>query len=79
MGNIQDEKRQTVVQVLPDGVSDEAEFAQEFTRKEHALGFWEAMRRHWPAVAWASFMNLVGNYYICSVEEQLLTCHRRPF
>ncbi|GAQ42875.1 hypothetical protein AtubIFM55763_009303 [Aspergillus tubingensis] len=58
MGNIQDEKRQTVVQVLPDGVSDEAEFAQEFTRKEHALGFWEAMRRHWPAVAWASFMNL---------------------
>lgn len=77
MGNIPDDKRHTVVQAIPVGVGDEAEFAQEFTRKEHALGFWEAMRLHWPAVAWASFMNLVREF--CSLEKQLLTSHRRPF
>lgn len=52
------EKQHTVALALPAGAG-EAELSQQFVQEEHALGFWQAMGRHWPAVAWVSFMNLV--------------------
>ncbi|OOF91470.1 hypothetical protein ASPCADRAFT_518674 [Aspergillus carbonarius ITEM 5010] len=51
------EKQHTVALALPAGAG-EAELSQQFVQEEHALGFWQAMGRHWPAVAWVSFMNL---------------------
>ncbi|KAL4912629.1 hypothetical protein BDW62DRAFT_194093 [Aspergillus aurantiobrunneus] len=48
-----------VVQVLPaDADLQDAELSYEFTKDEHTLGFWDAARRHWPALAWGLFMNL---------------------
>ncbi|KAL4865922.1 hypothetical protein BDV12DRAFT_187832 [Aspergillus spectabilis] len=53
------EKETHLVQVLP-GDTDlrEAELSYEFSKDEHSLAFWEAARRHWPALAWGMFMNL---------------------
>ncbi|KAL4804122.1 general substrate transporter, partial [Aspergillus unguis] len=48
-----------LVQVLPaDADLAEAELSSEFSKDEHSLRFGEAVRRHWPAVAWGMFMNL---------------------
>ncbi|RDW86939.1 uncharacterized protein DSM5745_03581 [Aspergillus mulundensis] len=55
------DKKVHLVQVLPaDTDSDihDAELSSEFTKDEHALTFWAAARRHWPALAWGTFMNL---------------------
>ncbi|KAL4778876.1 general substrate transporter [Aspergillus varians] len=53
------DKEVRLVQVLPaDADLREAELSYEFTKDEHSLGFYEAARRHWPALAWGMFMNL---------------------
>lgn len=49
----------SLVQVLPaDADLREAELSYEFSKDEHSLRFWDAARRHWPAIAWGLFMNL---------------------
>ncbi|KAL4976208.1 general substrate transporter [Aspergillus desertorum] len=50
-----------LVQLIPaesDADIHEAELSYEFTKDEHTLTFWAAARRHWPALAWGTFMNL---------------------
>lgn len=53
------EKCTTLVQSLPVSSTEEAELSFQFSKEEHSQGFWVALRRHWPAVAWGLFMNLV--------------------
>jgi hypothetical protein len=56
------EKKVNLVQVIPaESETDvhEAALSYEFTKDEHTLTFWDAARRHWPALAWGMFMNLV--------------------
>jgi hypothetical protein len=56
------EKKVNLVQVIPaESETDvhEAALSYEFTKDEHTLTFWAAARRHWPALAWGMFMNLV--------------------
>ncbi|KAJ0421155.1 general substrate transporter, partial [Aspergillus carlsbadensis] len=58
-GSEKDNKVVHLVQVLPaDSDLQDAELSYEFTKDEHTLRFWEAARRHWPALAWGMFMNL---------------------
>ncbi|KAL4950220.1 general substrate transporter [Aspergillus filifer] len=53
------DKEISLVQVLPaDADIQEAELSYEFTKDEHTLTFWAAVRRHWPALGWGMFMNL---------------------
>ncbi|KAL2832611.1 general substrate transporter [Aspergillus cavernicola] len=53
------EKEVRLVHVLPaDTDLHEAELSYEFTKDEHKLTFWDAVRRHWPALTWGMFMNL---------------------
>ncbi|KAL4966616.1 putative MFS alpha-glucoside transporter [Aspergillus stella-maris] len=53
------DKEISLVQVLPaDADIAEAELSYEFTKDEHSLTFWAAVRRHWPALGWGMFMNL---------------------
>ncbi|KAL3481402.1 general substrate transporter [Aspergillus californicus] len=53
------EKEVHLVQVLPANADlHDAELSCEFTKHEHTLTFWDAARRHWPAIAWGMFMNL---------------------
>lgn len=57
-------KEVRLVHVLPaDADLREAELSFEFTKDEHALTFFAAARRHWPALAWGMFMNLVCFFY----------------
>lgn len=57
-------KEVRLVHVLPaDADLREAELSFEFTKDEHALTFFAAARRHWPALAWGMFMNLVRFFY----------------
>ncbi|KAJ5815144.1 sugar transporter [Penicillium riverlandense] len=51
-------KNNTVVETAPSSQAVEAEKSAQFTEYEHSLGFWEAVKLHWPAVAWAVFINL---------------------
>lgn len=41
-----------------DDAAAESLKSQQFTKIEHALGFWEALRLHYPAVLWCLFINL---------------------
>ncbi|KAL4897114.1 general substrate transporter [Aspergillus ambiguus] len=52
------EKSATVVHSFASSDAEEAERSFRFTKDEHHLRFWEAMRRYWPAVGWGLFMNL---------------------
>lgn len=54
------QKRATVVQAIPAEASEEAELSFQFTKYEHALGWWDAMRLHYPAIGWGLFMNIVS-------------------
>lgn len=54
------EKGATVVQSLPADSAEEAELSFQFTKEEHALGWWDAMRMYYPAIGWGLFMNLVS-------------------
>lgn len=54
------EKQTTVVQYIPEDATEDAELSFEFTKQEHALGWWDAMRLHYPAIGWGIFMNLVS-------------------
>ena len=54
------EKGTTVVQSLPAEATEEAELSFQFTKQEHALGWWDAMRLHYPAIGWGLFMNMVS-------------------
>jgi hypothetical protein len=60
-------KNNTVVETAPSSLAVEAEKSAQFTEYEHSLGFWEAVKLHWPAVAWAVFINLVR--YVDSIER----------
>ncbi|RAL12824.1 putative MFS alpha-glucoside transporter [Aspergillus homomorphus CBS 101889] len=55
---MKDEKHETIIQAVPTASLEEAGDSHEFLAAEHALTFWPALRQHWPAVAWALFMNL---------------------
>ncbi|KAJ5183092.1 hypothetical protein N7492_000708 [Penicillium capsulatum] len=52
------EKVVSVVQSLPAESTEEAERSFQFTKEEHALGWWDAMRLYYPAIGWGLFMNL---------------------
>ncbi|KAJ5111278.1 hypothetical protein N7532_001813 [Penicillium argentinense] len=52
------EKHVTVVQHIPADASEEAELSYQFTKEEHVLGWWDAMRLHYPAIGWGILMNL---------------------
>ncbi|KAJ5244286.1 hypothetical protein N7489_004382 [Penicillium chrysogenum] len=52
------EKGTTVVQSLPVEATEEAELSFQFTKQEHALTWWDAMRLHYPAIGWGLFMNM---------------------
>lgn len=52
------EKTPTVVHSFASSDFEEAERSFQFTKDEHNLRFWEAMRRYWPAIGWGLFMNL---------------------
>jgi hypothetical protein len=54
------EKQSTVVQAIPAEATEEAELSFQFTKQEHALGWWDAMRLHYPAIGWGLFMNIVS-------------------
>lgn len=54
------EKRETVVQAIPAEATEDAELSFQFTKQEHALGWWDAMRLHYPAIGWGLFMNIVS-------------------
>jgi hypothetical protein len=54
------EKGTTVVQSLPVEATEEAELSFQFTKQEHALTWWDAMRLHYPAIGWGLFMNMVS-------------------
>ncbi|KAJ5102225.1 sugar transporter [Penicillium alfredii] len=51
-------KDTTVVVSVPAPCAQEAEKSAQFSEYEHSLGFWEAVKLHWPAVVWAMFINL---------------------
>ena len=53
-------KRATVVEAIPAEATEEAELSFQFTKQEHALGWWDAMRLHYPAIGWGLFMNIVS-------------------
>jgi hypothetical protein len=53
-------KQTTVVQSIPEVATEEAELSFQYTKEEHALSWWDAMRLHYPAIGWGLFMNLVG-------------------
>ncbi|KAJ5902963.1 hypothetical protein N7504_005346 [Penicillium tannophilum] len=52
------EKQSIVIQTIPEDAAEEAELSFRFTKEEHALSWWEAMRMHYPAIGWGLFMNL---------------------
>lgn len=54
------EKQGTVVQSISADAREEAELSFEFTKQEHALGWWDAIRLYYPAIGWGIFMNLVS-------------------
>ena len=54
------EKQTTVVQSISEDAIEEAELSFRFTKEEHALSWWDAMRLHYPAIGWGLFMNLVS-------------------
>lgn len=63
--NMGADKEVRLVHVLPaDANLREAELSFEFTKDEHALTFFAAARRHWPALAWGMFMNLVCLFFL---------------
>lgn len=49
-----------MIQSLPADSTEEAELSFQFTKEEHALGWWDAMRLYYPAIGWGLFMNLVS-------------------
>jgi hypothetical protein len=57
------EKQITVVQSIPEDATEEAELSFQFTKEEHALSWWDAMRMHYPAIGWGLFMNLVSRRF----------------
>jgi hypothetical protein len=57
------EKGTALVQSLPAEVTEEAELSFQFTKQEHALGWWDAMRLHYPAIGWGLFMNTVSQKF----------------
>lgn len=62
------EKQSTVIQIIPEDAAEEAELSFRFTKEEHALSWWEAMRMHYPA------MNLVSQIRsVRATERSLLT------
>ena len=64
------DKEISLVQVLPaDADIAEAELSYEFTKDEHNLTFWAAVRRHWPALGWGMFMNLVRPFNLLSHSQ----------
>jgi hypothetical protein len=54
------EKQTTVVQSISEDAIEEAELSFQFTKEEHSLSWWDAMRLHYPAIGWGLFMNLVS-------------------
>jgi hypothetical protein len=54
------EKQTTVVEYISSSDREDAELSFEFSKQEHALGWWDAMRLHYPAIGWGIFMNLVS-------------------
>src|SRR2546423_434697 len=44
------EKQTTVVQSISEDAVEEAELSLQFTKEEHALSWWDAMRLHYPAI-----------------------------
>ncbi|KAJ5762961.1 hypothetical protein N7533_001642 [Penicillium manginii] len=52
------EKQTTVVEYISSSDREDAELSFEFSKQEHALGWWDAMRLHYPAIGWGIFMNL---------------------
>ncbi|KAJ4292374.1 hypothetical protein N0V90_009036 [Kalmusia sp. IMI 367209] len=57
---IQDElmKQMTPSVRAGSATAEEAEKSLQFTEIEHALGFWQAAKLHWPAIFWGLFINL---------------------
>lgn len=53
-------KRATVVEAIPAEATEQAELSFQFTKQEHALSWWDAMRLHYPAIGWGLFMNIVS-------------------
>ncbi|EAW13563.1 putative MFS alpha-glucoside transporter [Aspergillus clavatus NRRL 1] len=52
------EKQTALVQAIPTSTCEDVPRSLEFTKEEHSQAFWDAVRRHWPSVAWGMFMNL---------------------
>lgn len=59
------EKQTTVVRYISADGSEDAELSFEFSKQEHTLGWWDAMRMYYPAVGWGIFMNLVSEVIAC--------------
>lgn len=66
------EKQSIVIQTIPEDAAEEAELSFRFTKEEHALSWWEAMRMHYPAIGWGLFMNLVSQIWSVRATKRLL-------
>jgi hypothetical protein len=54
-----DLKKQVTPSIISSSASsEEAQKSLQFTEIEHAMGFWQAAKLHWPAIAWGLFINL---------------------
>lgn len=77
------EKQGTVVKYISSDGSVDARLSFEFSKQEHALGWWDAMRLHYPAIGWGIFMNLVSeiisyrDYCILMIPGNCSQRHRR--
>ncbi|KAF7137002.1 hypothetical protein CNMCM5793_006753 [Aspergillus hiratsukae] len=54
------EKHTASVQSISASALNDSQRSLEFSKDEHSLTFWVALRGHWPAVIWGSFINLDG-------------------
>ncbi|GFF55009.1 alpha-glucosides permease MPH3 [Aspergillus udagawae] len=68
------EKATALVQSIGASALDDSQRSLDFTSDEHSQTFWVALRRHWPAVTWGLFMNLVReNWDIRDIRMITLT------
>ena len=51
-------KQMTPSLIVGSATTEEAEKSLQYTEIEHALGFWQAAKLHWPAICWGLFINL---------------------
>jgi hypothetical protein len=69
------EKATALVQSIRSSALDNSQQSLDFTNDEHSQTFWVALRRHWPAVTWGLFMNLVRENW--DIRDRMITLTRQ--